>query len=81
MKQILTILIMGLFFASCQQQSTSPTFTYQCTVYQISTINGDTSVYWVGEYPNVSVPPQVMQDSINNTLNGGNHPFSFVKCQ
>jgi len=81
MKQILILSLIGFMFASCQQQSTSPIFNYQCTIYQISTVNGDTSVYYVGQYPNTTVPPQVMQDSINNTLNGGNHPFSFVKCQ
>lgn len=81
MKQTIILSLIALLGASCQQQSTVPTYNYQCTIYQVSLVNGDTTVYSSTNFINHPTPPQVMADSLNNSVNGGNHPHSFTKCQ
>lgn len=80
MKRILIFTALAFGFASCQKAAKTPVFTYTCTIYAISTATGDTSVHRVDHFVDSPTPPAAMADSISQTVNGGNHPFSFIIC-
>lgn len=80
MRTLLTIAILSLMAMGCQKSVTAPTYNVTCTIYSISTTTGDTSVHYSLAFPNSYLTAQQLEDSINLSVNGGNHPFSFTDC-